>query len=576
MRSHKMLRGLENATNRMMFHSIGFLREEMERPLIAVVNGYNEVHAGNIHLNSVTNAVKEGVRMAGGTPLEFPVIGVCDGLAQRHVGMLYPLASREHIVDSIEIMVNAHAFDAMVLVTNCDKISPAMLMAALRMNIPTIIISGGPMYAGCWNGKRVSLPDMYEAIGKVKRGEMSPEELTELEECILPGPGCCNLLGTAYTMNILTEAMGMALPESSTVMAVTGKRLALAKKSGIKIMELLENNICPRDIITMEALENAIAVDMAIGGSTNTTLHLPAVAHAGGLRLNFDKFNEFARKVPHMVKMKPAGEHFPEDFDRAGGLSALMNQMAEMGLIHTSLMTVTGKTIGENIAKTKIVDQEVIRPFEKAYSKEGGLICLEGSLAPDGAVCKKAGVFPEMFVHRGPARVFNSEIKALDALFAGEVKPGEVIVVRYEGPKGGPGMREMVTATGTLFGMGLEKSVALVTDGRFSGATRGPAIGHISPEAAEGGPIALVEDGDYISFDLNKGTIDLEVSKEILMKRYDIWISSEAQKERFKQGISNHPDMPEDSYLKRYAKQVSSAAKGAVFERVDNNEKVIV
>ncbi|KUO50123.1 MAG: dihydroxy-acid dehydratase [Desulfitibacter sp. BRH_c19] len=567
MRSHIMLKGVENATNRMMFHSMGFIPEEMERPLVGVANGFNEMHAGNIHLNTITQAVKDGVRMGGGTPMEFPIIGACDGLAQRHVGMLYPLASREHIVDSIEIMVMGHALDAMVLVTNCDKISPAVLMAAARLNIPTVIVSGGPMYAGCWNGNKVSLPDVYECIGRVKRGEMSEEKLHELESVALPGAGSCNLLGTANTMNILTEVMGMALPGSGNVMAVTGKRVGLAKMAGMQVMELLKNNIKPRDIITMEAIENAIAVNMAIGGSTNTALHLPAIAHSAGLKLNLDKFNDYANKVPQIVKMKPAGKHFPEDFDRAGGVAAVVKQLIELGVINANSLTVTGKTLGENVAKAKVVDADVIRTCDDPYSHNGGLVHLKGSLAPMGAICKRGGVLPEMLSHRGPARCFNSEREALDALFASAVNPGEVIVVRYEGPKGGPGMREMVTATAALFGMGLEKTVALVTDGRFSGATRGAAIGHVSPEAAEGGPIVLIEDGDIINFNLNDGIIELEVSQDVLAERKAIWESKEAIDARRKAGISNHPDMPEDSYLLRYAKMVSSAASGAVLER---------
>ncbi|KUO49182.1 MAG: dihydroxy-acid dehydratase [Desulfitibacter sp. BRH_c19] len=553
MRSHVITQGMERATHRELFHAMGLLEEEMNQPLVAVVNSFNEVMPGHFHLNTITKAVKEGVRMGGGTPLEFPVIAVCDGLAQAHIGMLYPLASREHIIDSIEIMINAHAFDAMVLITNCDKITPAMLMAAARLNIPSIVVSGGPMLSGCWNGKKVSLTDLYESIGLVKRGEMTEEELYELEKVALPGAGACNLLGTANSMNILTEVMGMSLPGTGTTPAVSGKRLALAKRAGIQVMELLKKDIKPKDILTQKAIENAITFDMAIGGSSNTTLHLPAIANAAGMELSLEKFNEYAEKVPHLVKMKPAGDHFPEDFDRAGSASALMKELAEKGLMHTDALTVTGTNIEENIKNAKVLDNDVIRSFDNCYTNTGGLKILKGTLAPGGAVCKKGGVVKEMYVHKGLARVFNSEDEAISAIYSESINSGEIVVVRYEGPKGGPGMREMVTATAALIGMGLGGSVALVTDGRFSGATKGAAIGHVSPEAAEGGPIALIEEGDIISFDLEKGILDLEVPQDILDKRLEKWVPKDL-------------DVPQYSYLRRYAKHVSSASKGAIFE----------
>ncbi len=553
MRSHVITQGMEKATHRELFHAMGLLPEEMNQPLIAVVNSFNEVMPGHIHLNTITKAVKEGIRMGGGTPLEFPVIAVCDGLAQAHVGMLYPLASREHIKDSIEIMVNAHAFDAMVLITNCDKITPAMLMAAASLNIPSIVVSGGPMHSGCWKGKKVSLTDLYESIGLVKRGEMSEEDLYELEKEALPGPGACNLLGTANSMNILTEVMGMSLPGTATTPAVSGKRISLAKRAGLRIMDLLKENIRPRDILTEKAIENAIAIDMAIGGSSNTTLHLPAIAHAAGIKIELEKFNEYAEKVPHLVKMKPSGDHFPEDFDRAGSVSALINELSKKSLIHTDALTVTGASIGDNIKNAAIIDRDVIRSFENCYSKTGGLKVLYGTLAPDGAVCKKGGVPKEMHVHKGPAKVFDSEDEAISAIYSGQIKHGEIVVVRYEGPKGGPGMREMITATAALIGMDLGSSVALITDGRFSGATKGAAIGHVSPEAAEGGPISLIEEGDIISFDLESGTLDLEVSQEELSSRLKKWEPKESV-------------LPKDSYLRRYANQVTSASTGAVFK----------
>lgn len=550
-RSHISTKGLERATHRALYYSMGFLPEDLDKPLIAIVNTQNEAMPGHVHLDTIAKAVREGVIEAGGTPVEFPTIAICDGIAQGHYGMHYPLASRELIADSVECMMNAHAYDAMVLITQCDKVTPGMLMAAVRLNIPAIMISGGPMLAGCFGGERKGYTDLIEAQGEVQRGLMTREELSEFEQCALPGCGACNILGTANTMNFLTEALGMALP-GSTIPAVTGKRLALAKETGKKIVELFKKDIKPRDIITENSLYNALVVDMAIGGSSNTLLHLPAIAHEAGIEFDMEMVKEVNLKTPHLVKLKPAGDHFPEDLNRAGGIAALMKKLKGLNLLKDNL-TVTANTVFENIKDAQVLDREVIRDLDTAYSKTGGISLLYGNLAPDGSVCKKAGVAPSMFKHRGPARVFDREEEAVKAIYNGEIKEGDVVVIRYEGPKGGPGMREMLTATSAIIGMGLGEKVALITDGRFSGATRGAAIGHVSPEAAEGGPIALIEDGDIISLDLDKGELTLEVDEEVLKDRREKW---QPPKSTVQKG----------SYLDRYSRLVSSAMNGAVLK----------
>jgi len=554
MRSHTTTKGLERATHRALYYSMGFLPEDLEKPLVAIVNTQNETMPGHVHLDSIAKAVREGVIAAGGTPIEFPTIGICDGIAQGNYGMHYPLASRELICDSIECMVNGHQYDAIVFVTNCDKITPGLLMAAVRLNIPAIMISGGPMATGCYEGKEIGYTDLMAIQGEVAKGNITLEQLGEMEREALPGCGACNLLGTANSMNFLTEALGMALPGSTTP-AATGRRLALAKETGLKIMELYKKNILPLDIVTKNALENVITVDLAIGGSTNTILHLTALAHEAGIDFDINIFDEMAKKVPHLVKMKPAvGGHYPVDVHNAGGITALMKQLADHGYLHTDALTVSGKTVGENVQNARVINPEVIRPMDNPYAATGGLKLLYGNLAPEGAVCKSAAVLPEMLRHRGPARVFEQEEPAVAAIYGGKIKPGDVVVVRYEGPKGGPGMREMLTPTAAIVGMGLGKEVALITDGRFSGATAGAAIGHVSPEAAEGGPLALVQEGDMISIDIPAGKITLEVSEEELAERRANWTPPAS---KVKPG----------SYLDRYSKQVLSAMSGAVFKR---------
>ncbi|MBF7082771.1 dihydroxy-acid dehydratase [Desulfallas sp. Bu1-1] len=552
MRSHIVTKGLERSTHRALYYSMGFRPKDLDKPLVAIVNSHNETMPGHVHLDIIAKAVREGILAAGGTPVEFPVIGVCDGLAQGHSGMKYPLASRELICDSIEIMMNAHAYDAMVLISSCDKITPGMLMAAARLNVPSIFITAGPMATGFYKGKKVGYTDLMEAPGLVARGIMTEEELAEFEQYALPGCGNCNIMGTANSMNFLTESLGMALP-GTAIPAMAGKRLALARETGEKIMELYRKNICPRDILVQEAFENAITVDMAIGGSTNTILHLTAIAHAAGLKLEMDTFEKVCARTPHLVKIKPAGDHFPEDFYRAGGVTALMKQLADNNLIHKDIITVTGATVGENLKDVNVADNEVIRPMDNPYSYAGGITILYGNLAPEGSVCKSAAVLPEMRRHEGPARVFNQEEEAVKAIYGGKIKPGDVVVIRYEGPKGGPGMREQLTPTSAIIGMGLGDKVALVTDGRFSGATRGAAIGHVSPEAADGGPIALVEEGDIISIDIDNGKLELKVSDEELKRRKEKW--TRYQKE-----------IQPGSYLERYSKLVGSAMSGAIFK----------
>lgn len=545
-------KGIEKAPHRSLFKAMGYTDEELRRPLIGVVNAHNEIIPGHIHLDTIAQAVKDGIRMAGGTPVEFPVIGVCDGIAMNHEGMKYSLASRELIADSIEIMAMAHAFDGLVMIPNCDKIVPGMLMAAARLDLPTIFISGGPMLAGTFRERKVALSNIFEGIGAVKAGRMTEEDLKEMEETVCPGCGSCAGMFTANSMNCMTEVMGMALPGNGTVPAVMAARVRLAKEAGMKIMELVERDLRPSQIMTEAAFRNCIAADMALGCSTNTVLHLPAIAREAGIELPLDLFNEISEKVPQLCKLNPAGSHFMEDLDRAGGISALLNRLLEHGLIDGSVLTVTGRTLAENIAGCRVLDENVIRRVEDPYSPTGGLAILRGTLAPDGAVVKKGAVDPSMMVHQGPARVFDSEEEACAALAAGKIQKGDVVVIRYEGPKGGPGMREMLTPTAMVAGLGLDRDVALITDGRFSGATRGASIGHVSPEAAEGGPIALVKDGDLISIDIPGGRLDLLVPEDELERRRREW---QPPQPRVKKG-----------YLRRYSRLVTSASTGAVFK----------
>ena len=552
MRSHATTRGLERATHRALYYSMGILPEELDKPLVAIVNPQNETMPGHIHLDIIAKAVREGVLAAGGTPIEFGTIGLCDGIAQGNYGMHYPLASRELICDSIECMVNGHSYDAMVLVTECDKITPGMLMAAARLNIPAIVVSGGPMSTGWFCGREVGYTDLIEAQGLVQRGEMTREQLSEFEQGALPGCGACNIMGTANTMNFMTEALGMCLP-GSTAMAVSGRRIALAKRTGMQVMELFRKNIRPRDILTQDAFWNAFVVDMAIGGSTNTLLHLPAIANEAGIKIDMAMVSEISSRSPNLVRIKPSGKHFPADLDHAGGIAAVMNQLLGAGLLRDHL-TVTADMVSSNVRAAKVTDADVIRPLDDPYSATGGLALLYGNLAPDGAVCKAAGVLPAMLKHRGPARVYEQEEDAVKAIYGGGVKPGDIVVVRYEGPRGGPGMREMLEPTAAIIGMGLGDSVALITDGRFSGATRGAAIGHVSPEAAAGGPIGLVHEGDTIDIDITGGRLTLEVSDSELAQRKAGW-SRPASK------------ATPGSYLERYARLVTSAMTGAVFSR---------
>ena len=552
MRSHATTKGLERATHRALYYSMGILPEELDKPLVAIVNPQNETMPGHVHLDIIAKAVREGVLAAGGTPIEFGTIGLCDGIAQGNYGMHYPLASRELICDSIECMVNGHSYDAMVLVTECDKITPGMLMAVARLNIPAIVVSGGPMSTGWCFGKEVGYTDLMEAQGLVQRGEMTWEQLTEFEQGALPGCGACNIMGTANTMNFLTEALGMCLP-GSTAPAVSGRRVALAKRTGMQVMELYRKGIRPRDVLTADAFWNAFVVDMAIGGSTNTLLHLPAIANEASIKIDMKMVTEIAVRTPNLARIKPSGKHFPADLDHAGGIEALMKQLLEAGLLRDTL-TMTAKSVSANVAAAKVADADVIRPMDNPYSRTGGLALLYGNLAPDGAVCKAAGVAPEMLKHRGPARVFEQEENAVKAIYGGEVKPGDVVIVRYEGPRGGPGMREMLAPTAAIIGMGLGDTVALITDGRFSGATRGAAIGHVSPEAAAGGPIGLVREGDSIDIDIPGGRLTLEVSDDELARRRQAW--------------SRPPsNVQPGSYLERYARLVTSAMSGAVFSR---------
>ncbi|MGB9660952.1 MAG: dihydroxy-acid dehydratase [Moorellaceae bacterium] len=552
MRSEAMKAGLARAPHRSLLKAMGLTDEELARPIIGIVNSFNELAPGHVHLRSIAEAVKAGVRMAGGTPLEFSTIGVCDGIAMNHIGMKYSLASRELIADSVEIMAMAHPFDALVFITNCDKIVPGMLMAAARLNLPSIFISGGPMLAGRYRGRDVSLSNIFEAVGAVRAGKMTEEELAELEDCVCPGCGSCAGMYTANTMNCMTEALGMGLPGHGTFPAVSAARLRLAKRAGMRIMDLLRQDIRPRDIMTVAAFRNAVAVDMALGGSTNTCLHLPAIAREAGVDLPLSVFDELSRRVPQLCKLDPAGNHHIQDLHEAGGIPAVMAELYRGGLLNGDCLTVTGRTVAENCAGKKILNREVIRTLEEPYSPDGGLAILYGSLAPEGAVVKKGAVLPEMLVHSGPARVFESEEEAFQAIIAGKINPGDVVIIRYEGPKGGPGMQEMLSPTAALAGMGLDTSVALITDGRFSGASRGASIGHVSPEAAAGGPIALVQEGDLIAIDIPGRKLELMVAPEELERRKQQW----------------RPPAPkiQSGYLARYAQKVSSGARGAVVE----------
>jgi dihydroxy-acid dehydratase len=554
LRSSTLTKGTQRATHRSLFYSMGWLPDNLNKPLVAVVNSFNELVPGHIHMQPLCQAIKLGIAESGGTPLEFPSIAVCDGLATGLDGMRMPMPSRELIADSIELMITAHALDAMVLLTNCDKITPGMLMAAARLNIPAILVTGGPMDTGCFRGGKACYTDLIEAEAAVTRGRMSEQELEGLEHTANPGPGSCAMMGTANTMTILAEALGMTLTDSALTPSHFGARVALARASGHAIIELHRRGILPRDIMTMEALENALAVDMAIGGSTNTTLHLPAIGREAGLSLTWDAFSKASERTPQLARIKPAGSYFARDLYDAGGVAAIMTELSEHGLIHTQCMTATGRTMGENIADRAICNEEVIRPFETPLSSKGGLAILYGNLAPEGAVVKSSAVAAEMMVHAGPARVFEREEPALQAILAGQIRPGDVVVIRYEGPKGGPGMREMLMPTSAIIGMELGGSVALVTDGRFSGATQGACVGHITPEAYLGGPLALVQDGDTIRIDIPAGTLSLDVPDEILAERQKSW--------RLPAGTSLTPG----SLLERYRRTVGPATRGAVME----------
>lgn len=554
MRSDLMKAGVDRIPHRALFRALGLTDEELARPIIGVVSAKNEIIPGHMHLDKIAEAVKAGIRIAGGTPVEFPAIGVCDGIAMNHEGMFFSLPSREHIADSVEIMSNAHPFDGLVFIPNCDKIVPGMIMAALRVNIPAIFCSGGPMLPGRANGKKVALTDAFEAPSAVRTGKMTEAEACDIVEHSCPGCGSCAGMFTANSMNCMTELLGLGLPGNGTIPAVESQRILLAKHAGMKVMELVEKNICPRDIVTNKAIKNGLAADMALGCSTNTMLHLPAIAHEAGLEFDLNGVNAVSDAVPHLVKLNPAGVHCLVDLNNAGGLSAVMKRLDDLGLIDTSAKTVDGSW-ADRISKAQIMDEEVIRTKENAYSQTGGLAILYGNLAPDGAVVKKGAVLPEMLVHTGPAKCFDSEEDCCEGLYAGKVVAGDVVVVRYEGPKGGPGMREMLSPTAALAGMGLDSSCALVTDGRFSGVSRGASIGHVSPEAAAGGLMAYIRDGDQIAIDIPNHTIQLLVSDEEIEAR--------------KATMVPQPPKQVSGYLRRYRAMVSSANRGAILD--ENN-----
>jgi len=551
--SDRMKKGIGRAPHRSLLKANGLTKEEIERPLIGIVNSFNEVVPGHIHLREIAEAVKAGVRMAGGTPLEFPAIAVCDGLAMGHKGMKYSLASRELIADSIEIMTEAHVFDALVLIPNCDKVVPGMLMAAARLNVPSVFVSGGPMLAGKLNNQIMDINTAFEAVGAYESGKIDDERLEEIEDNCCPGCGSCAGMFTANSMNCLTEALGLGLPGNGTIPSVHAGRKRLAKQAGMKVMEVLKQDLKPLDILTESTFENALIVDMAMGCSTNTVLHLPAIAHEAGIKIDLEKINAISEKTPHLCKLSPAGEHHLEDLDQAGGISAVMKQLNDLGLIHADCKTITCKTVEENLEKAAVKDSDVIRSKETAYNAKGGLAILWGNLAAKGAVVKKAAVSEKMLVHQGPARVFEVEEDAIEAILGKKIQPGDVIVIRYEGPKGSPGMREMLSPTAAVAGMGLDEKVALITDGRFSGASRGASIGHISPEAAEGGIIALVKEGDTISIDIPNNKLELLVDDAELEKRRAEWKAPEPKITK--------------GYMARYAKQVTSAYTGAVLKK---------
>ncbi|MCH5275237.1 MAG: dihydroxy-acid dehydratase [Lachnospiraceae bacterium] len=558
MRSDSVKMGTSQAPHRSLFNALGYTEEERQRPLIGIVSSYNEIVPGHMNLDKITEAVKMGVAMAGGTPVMFPAIAVCDGIAMGHIGMKYSLVTRDLIADSTECMAMAHGFDGLVCIPNCDKNVPGLLMAAARLNIPTVFVSGGPMLAGRVKGEKRSLSSMFEAVGSVAAGSMTMEELCEYEEKVCPTCGSCSGMYTANSMNCLTEAIGMGLKGNGTIPAVYSERIRLAKHAGMKIMELVEKNIRPRDIMTKEAFLNALTVDMALGCSTNTMLHLPAIAHEAGVDLNLDIANELSAKTPNLCHLAPAGPTYMEDLNEAGGVYAVMKELSKLNLLNLNLITATGKTVGENIADAVNTNENVIRPVENPYSETGGIAVLKGNLAPDSGVVKRSAVVPEMMVHEGPARVFDCEEDAIEAIKGGKIVAGDVVVIRYEGPKGGPGMREMLNPTSAIAGMGLGSSVALITDGRFSGASRGASIGHVSPEAAVGGPIALVEEGDIISINIPENALNVKISDEEMNRRRAAW----------------QPREPKvtTGYLARYRELVTSGNRGAILELPSNNK----
>lgn len=552
MKSDSVKKGMQTAPQRSLFNALGMTKEELDKPLVGIVSSYNEIVPGHMNIDKIVEAVKLGVAMAGGTPVVFPAIAVCDGIAMGHVGMKYSLVTRDLIADSTECMAVAHAFDALVMVPNCDKNVPGLLMAAARVNVPTVFVSGGPMLAGHVQGKKTSLSSMFEAVGSHAAGKMTEDEVEEFVSHACPTCGSCSGMYTANSMNCLTEVLGMGLPGNGTIPAVYSERIRLAKKAGMQVMEMLKQNIRPCDIMTEKAFMNALAVDMALGCSTNSMLHLPAIAHEAGVELNVDIANEVSARTPNLCHLAPAGPTYMEDLNEAGGVYAVMNELSKKNLLNLDCMTVTGKTVGENIASCSNRNPEVIRPVENPYSTTGGIAILKGNLAPDSGVVKRSAVAPEMLVHEGPARVFDCEEDAIDAIKGGRIVAGDVVVIRYEGPKGGPGMREMLNPTSAIAGMGLGSSVALITDGRFSGASRGASIGHVSPEAAVGGPIALVREGDIIRIDIPKNRLDVDISAEEMEKRRAEW----------------QPKEPKvtTGYLARYASMVTSGNRGAILE----------
>ena len=552
MKSDNVKSGMQQAPHRSLFHALGMTKEELSKPLVGIVSSYNEIVPGHMNLDKIVDAVKLGVAMAGGTPVTFPAIAVCDGIAMGHVGMKYSLVTRDLIADSTECMALAHQFDALVMVPNCDKNVPGLLMAAARINIPTVFVSGGPMLAGRVHGQKTSLSSMFEAVGAYAAGKMSEEEVEEFENNACPTCGSCSGMYTANSMNCLTEVLGMGLPGNGTIPAVYSERIKLAKHAGMAVMEMYQKNICPRDIMTEKSFMNALTMDMALGCSTNSMLHLPAIAHEAGVDLNVNIANALSSKTPNLCHLAPAGPTYMEDLNEAGGIPAVMKEISSLGLLNLDCMTVTGRTVGENITGAVNRNPEVIRPVQNPYSQTGGIAVLRGNLAPDSCVVKRSAVVAEMLVHEGPARVFDCEEDSIDAIKSGKIVAGDVVVIRYEGPKGGPGMREMLNPTSAIAGMGLGSSVALITDGRFSGASRGASIGHVSPEAAVGGPIALVEEGDIIAIDINANTIHVKVSDEEMAARKARWQPREPK-------ITT-------GYLKRYARLVTSADKGAVLE----------